>query len=192
MAEPETIARRAWRRTALIAAIGAVVGIVVGVLLADSETGSVAILTVIGFGASAGGLAGTFSLLTTTFRAGAAMQRPLADLSPVERKTLSRAITTGTPIEPPDSELADRTSQYARLTAAYQPLLLGQFLLLYAGIAGPQIPRLVADDATGTGFSRFICAVLLIAALIMTPVLLRAARRARRYVRAASATVAEY
>jgi hypothetical protein len=189
MREPEAIARRAWRRTALITAAGAAVGVVIGVLLGSSEHGLVAVLTIVGFGASAGGLAGTFAMLATTFRTSRAMQEPIAGLDPAERATLSRAITTGTPIEPPDSELADRAREHARQTGAYQPLVLGQFLLLYAGIAGPQIPRLVAADTSGTGISRFICSMLLIVALIMTPVMLRTVRRARRYVRAATATV---
>jgi hypothetical protein len=190
MREPEAIARRAWRRTALITAAGAAVGVVIGVLLGSSEHGPVAALTVICFGASAGGLAGTFAMLATTFRTSPAMQRPLVNLNPSERKNVSRAISTGTPIDPPDSELAVRARDHARLTGAYQPLVLGQSLLLYAGIAGPQIPRLVAADTSGTGISRFICSMLLIVALIMTPLTLRTVRRARRYVRAASATVA--
>ncbi|WNY34079.1 hypothetical protein Q9Q99_00195 [Curtobacterium flaccumfaciens] len=82
MGELELKARRAWRRTTLLALIGAVVGAVIGGLLATTESGAVAVLTVVGFGASVGGLAGTFSILATTIGMSTAMQTTTAGLSP--------------------------------------------------------------------------------------------------------------
>ena len=187
MGEPEAIARRAWRRTALIGSAGAVVGVVVGILLGAGESGLVAVLSVVGFGVSLGGLAGTFSLLVTTIRTSSAMQQPMAGASREDRRAVATAMKTGTPIEPLESELAHRAYDHARLLGQYQPLALGQFLLLYLGISGAQFPRLVADDASGPGFSRLICGGLLIVAAVATSFLVRATVQARRYTRTVTA-----
>ncbi|MCS6575631.1 hypothetical protein NYS52_13930 [Curtobacterium flaccumfaciens pv. flaccumfaciens] len=97
---------------------------------------------------------------------------------------------SGTPIEPADSDLARRAFDLARLRAAYQPVALGQFLLLSAGIAGPQIPNLFDDNSFMAGFSRIICVALLVVAAAMSPVILRQTRAARRYVQAATEAAA--
>ncbi|OII04236.1 hypothetical protein BIU95_17140 [Curtobacterium sp. MCBA15_007] len=186
MGELELKARRAWRRTTLLALIGAVVGAVIGGLLATTESGAVAVLTVVGFGASVGGLAGTFSILATTIGMSTAMQTTTAGLSPAGKRMVTQAIKTGSPIQPPESDLALRAREHARLLSTYQPLALGQFLLLYVGVAGIQFPRLADEHVFGSAFPRFLCAALLITALIMTPILLRAVRRSRRYLRAAT------
>jgi|GEM_PF-4258858 len=186
MGELELKARRAWRRTTLLALIGAVVGAVIGGLLATTESGAVAVLTVVGFGASVGGLAGTFSILATTIGMSTAMQTTTAGLSPAGKRMVTHAIKTGSPIQPPESDLALRAREHARLLSTYQPLALAQFLLLYLGITGAQFPRLADEDVFGSAFPRFLCAALLITALIMTPILLRAVRRSRRYLRAAT------
>ncbi|MBF4609247.1 hypothetical protein [Curtobacterium sp. VKM Ac-1393] len=186
MGELELTARRAWRRTTLLALIGAVVGAVIGGLLAMTESGAVAVLTVVGFGASTSGLTGTFSILATTIGMSTAMQATTAGLSPAGKRVVTQAIKTGSPIQPPESDLALRAREHARLLSTYQPLALAQFLLLYLGIAGAQFPRLADDDVFGSAFTRFLCAALLFTALIMTPILLRAARRSRRYLRAAT------
>lgn len=186
MGELELTARRAWRRTTLLALIGAVVGAVIGGLLATTESGAVAVLTVVGFGASVGGLTGTFSILVTTIGMSTAMQATTAGLSPADKRMVTQAIRTGSPIQPPESDLALRAREHARLLSTYQPLALAQFLLLYLGIAGAQFPMFADDDVSGSAFPRFLCAALLITALIMTPILLRAVRRSRRYLRAAT------
>ncbi|ROS62838.1 hypothetical protein EDF42_2535 [Curtobacterium sp. PhB172] len=186
MGDLELTARRAWRRTTLLALIGAVVGAAIGWLLATTESGAVAVLTVVGFGASVGGLTGTFSILATTIGMSTAMQATTAGLSPAGKRMVTQAIKTGSPIQPPESDLALRAREHARLLSTYQPLALAQFLLLYVGIAGIQVPRLADDDVFGSAFSRFLCAALLITALVMTPILLRAVRRSRRYLRAAT------
>lgn len=183
MGELELNARRAWRRTTLLALIGAVVGAVIGGILATTESGAVAVLTVVGFGASVGGLAGTFSILATTIGMSTAMQTTTAGLSPGGKRMVTQAIKTGSPIQPPESDLALRAREHARLLSTYQPLALAQFLLLYLGIAGAQFPRLADEDVSGSALPRFLCAALLITALIMTPILLRAVRRSRRYLR---------
>lgn len=186
MGEVELTARRAWRRTTLLALIGAVVGAVIGWLLATTESGAVAVLTVVGFGASVGGLTGTFSILATTIGMSTAMQATTAGLSPAGKRMVTQAIKTGSPIQPPESDLALRAREHAQLLSTYQPLALAQFLLLYVGIAGIQFPRLADDDVFGSTFPRFLCAALLITALIMTPILLRAVRRSRRYLQAST------
>jgi hypothetical protein len=118
------------------------------------------------------------------------MQAPIDGLSRFGRKTLAQAIASGTPIEPADSDLARRAFDLARLRAAYQPVALGQFLLLSAGIAGPQIPNLFDDNSFMAGFSRIICVALLVVAAAMSPVILRQTRAARRYVQAATEAAA--
>lgn len=191
---PETIARRAWRRTAWIILAGGIVGLMVGVvvviLLGDARRGPGWPIVVIGCTVAAGGLAGAFSLVATTLRLTPQMQAPLEGLSRFGRKTLAQAIASGTPIEPADSDLARRAVDLARLRAAYQPVALGQFLLLYVGIAGPQIPNLFDDDSFVAGLSRIICGALLVVAAAMSPVILRQTRAARRYVQAATEAAA--
>ncbi|MBT1677021.1 hypothetical protein [Curtobacterium aurantiacum] len=184
---PEVIARRAWRRTAWIILAGAVAGAIIGVLLERVSPGRGWPLLIVGCTAAVGGLSGAFSLLATSLRLSPQMQAPLAGLSRSGRKTLSQAIAKQTPIEPVDSDLARRAFDLARLRAVYQPIALGQFLLLYLGIAGPQLPNLVEDDPFSAVFSRIFCSALLVAAVVFTPLLLRQSRNAGRYVQAAAA-----
>ena len=114
------------------------------------------------------------------------MQTTTAGLSPAGKRMVTQAIKTGSPIQPPESDLALRAREHARLLSTYQPLALAQFLLLYVGIVGIQFPRLADEDVFGSAFTRFLCAALLITALIMTPILLRAVRRSRRYLQAST------
>jgi len=189
-ATPEGVARRAWRRTAVIVTIGVVLGAVGGSLFARQDSALETTLASVGIAAGVGGLLGTFSMLTTTLRRSSDMQAPIDGLSRFGRKTLAQAIASGTPIEPADSDLARRAFDLARLRAAYQPVALGQFLLLYVGIAGPQIPNLFDDDSFVAGLSRIICGALLVVAAAMSPVILRQTRAARRYVQAATEAAA--
>ena len=189
-ATPEAVARRAWRRTAVIVTIGVVLGAVGGSLFARQDSALETTLAIVGIAAGVGGLLGTFSMLTTTLRRSSDMQAPIDGLSRFGRKTLAQAIASGTPIEPTDSDLARRAFDLARLRAAYQPVALGQFLLLSAGIAGPQIPNLFDDNSFMAGFSRIICVALLVVAAAMSPVILRQTRAARRYVQAATEAAA--
>jgi len=189
-ATPEAVARRAWRRTAVIVTIGVVLGAVGGSLFARQDSALETTLAIVGIAAGVGGLLGTLSMLTTTLRRSSDMQAPIDGLSRFGRKTLAQAIASGTPIEPTDSDLARRAFALARLRAAYQPVALGQFLLLYVGIAGPQIPNLFDDDSFVAGLSRIICGALLVVAAAMSPVILRQTRAARRYVQAATEAAA--
>jgi hypothetical protein len=187
---PEAIARRAWRRTVWIALAGAVVGAVFGVVLERAGAGPGRLLVVVGCTAAVGGLAGAFSMIATTLRLSPQLQAPLLGLSRSGRKTISQAIAEQAPIEPADSDLARRAFDLARLRAVSQPIALGQFLLLYLGIAGPQLPNLTVDDPVTAGFSRVLCGALLLAAVAFTPLLLRQSRAARRYVHAATEAAA--
>ncbi|QQD77250.1 hypothetical protein I8920_05845 [Curtobacterium sp. YC1] len=192
--KPEAIARRAWRWTAWIilagALVGLMVGVVVGTLLGDARRGPEWPIVVVGCTVAAGGLAGGFSLLATTFRLTPQMQKPTDGLSRFGRKTLAQAIASRAPIEPADSDLARRASELARLRAAYQPIALGQFLLLGVGIIGPQLPNLVGNDPFSGVFSRILCGALLVAVVVFTPLFLRQSRAARRYVQAATKAAA--
>ncbi|WP_181435609.1 hypothetical protein [Curtobacterium sp. MCPF17_051] len=183
---PEAIAGRAWRRTVWIALGGAVVGAIFGVVLERVGAGPGRLLMVVGCTAAVGGLAGAFSLIATILRMTPQLQAPLAGLSRSGRKTVSQAIAKRAPIEPANSDLARRAFDLARLRAVSQPIALGQFLLLYLGIAGPQLPNLVDDDPFIAGFSRVLCGALLLAAVAFTPLLLRQTRAARRYLQAAT------
>jgi hypothetical protein len=184
MDEYEGVARRTWRRTAVIVAVGLLVGGVAGWLVGHGGSTLSTVLTTIGFAFSLGGLAGTFSVMATSFGIARKLRAPMQGLPRSDRRTIGRAITTSTPIEPVGSELGWRAFEQARLLAVYQPLALGQFLLLYLGIIGPQLPQLINDEAF---VSRLLCALLVVTAVVMTPVLVRSTRRARQYVRAASA-----
>ncbi len=187
---PEAVARRAWRRTAVIVAIGVVLGAIGGSLFARQDSALETTLAILGIAAGVGGILGTLSMIATTLRRSSDMQAPIDGLSRFGRKTLAQAIASGTPIEPADSDLARRAFDLARLRAAYQPVALGQFLLLSAGIAGPQIPNLFDDNSFMAGFSRIICVALLVVAAAMSPVILRQTRAARRYVQAATEAAA--
>jgi hypothetical protein len=187
---PEAIARRAWRRTVWIALAGAVAGAVFGVVLERVGAGPGRLLVVVGCTAAVGGLAGAFSMIATTLRLTPQLQAPLAGLSRSARKTVSQAIAEQAPIEPAASDLARRAFDLARLRAVSQPIALGQFLLLYLGIAGPQLPNLTDDDPFTAGFSRVLYGALLLAAVAFTPLLLRQSRAARRYVQAATEAAA--
>jgi len=187
---PEAIARRAWRRTVWIALAGAVVGAIFGVVLERVGAGPGRLLVVVGCTAAVGGLAGAFSMIATTLRLTPQLQAPLGGLSRSARKTVSQAIAEQAPIEPAASDLARRAFDLARLRAISQPIALGQFLLLYLGIAGPQLPNLTDDDPFTAGFSRVLCGALLLAAVAFTPLLLRQTRAARRYIQAATEAAA--
>jgi len=187
---PEAVAGRAWRRTAVIVAVGVVLGAIGGSLFARQDSALETTLAILGIAAGVGGILGTLSMIATTLRRSSDMQAPIDGLSRFGRKTLARAIASGTPIEPADSDLARRAFDLARLRAAYQPVALGQFLLLSVGIAGPQIPNLFDDNSFMAGFSRIICVALLVVAAAMSPVILRQTRAARRYVQAATEAAA--
>lgn len=186
MGEHDDTVRCARRRTTLLAVIGAVAGGAVGWFLGDTESPRALGLTVVGFAAAVGGLAGAFSLAVTTTRLSSLMSAPLDGLPPEARQRITRAVKSGVPLD--DSagrELRQRAYDHARGPAVYQPLALAQFLLLYVGIMGPQVPQL-GSDTSGAVWSRLICSVLLITAAILTPLLLRHTRNARRHMWAAS------
>ncbi|UXN21998.1 hypothetical protein N8D77_00125 [Curtobacterium flaccumfaciens] len=187
---PKTIARRAWRRTVWVALAGAVVGAVFGVVLERVGAGPGRLLVIVGSTAGVGGLSGAFSLLATSLRLSPQMQAPLQGLSRFGRKALAQAIAKQAPIEPADSDLARRAFGLARLRAAYQPIALGQFLLLCLGLVGPQLPNLVGDDPFSAVFSRILCGALLVAAIVFTPLFLHQSRSCRRYVRAVTEVAA--
>ncbi|MCJ1715401.1 hypothetical protein [Curtobacterium sp. VKM Ac-2922] len=180
------IARRARRRTVPIALAGLAVGAVSGAFVAVGQPPLVALLTVAGFGASGGGLAGTFSLLPTTTQLAPDVRLPVAGLDKDSRRTLRNAVMSGRPIPSADPETAARGLHLAQLTAVYLPLALAQFLLLYVGIGGAQIPSLVAPDGSNAGLTRVVLIGLLLVAIVMTIVFTRQIRGARRYLAAAN------
>ena len=184
MGELDEIARRAWRRTIPIAIGGFVVGAVIGALLPGTDSALGQFLSVVGLGLSVGGLSGTFSLLMASFRLAPSLQSPSHGLSRADRRSVRRAAISGQPIGPQDSELARRAFDLARGTAVALPVNLGQFLLLYAGIAGPQVPNLIRDEAWNPGFPRVIITALIVVAIIFSVVFGRQIRGARRYLAA--------
>ncbi|PYY34998.1 hypothetical protein [Curtobacterium sp. MCPF17_046] len=188
MDEYQGVARRTWRRTAVIVAVGLIVGGVFGWLVSHGESLVTTVFTTTGFAFSLGGIAGAFSVMATSFRIAMKMQAPMQGLPRPERQMIGRAIKTGVPVEPAGSELGWRAFDQARLMAVYQPLALGQFLLLYLGILGPQLPQLMGDEMFSVWLSRVLCSLLVVAAVVVTPMLVRSSRRARRYVEVASAS----
>ena len=146
MGDDEGIARRARRRTIWIAIGGVVAGAVVGLLLPSGDDALSRFLTVLGYALALGGLSGTGSILPSTIKLAQTMQWPVRELDRTGRRSDRRAVFAGRPIEPRDSEMAHRAFDGARSAALSMPLSLAQFLLLYAGIAGPRIPNLMSDD----------------------------------------------
>jgi hypothetical protein len=185
--EYEAVARRTWRRTAVIAVVGLIVGGAVGWVIGHEDSPLRGAITTVSLALSFGGLAGAVSILVTSVGISTKMRAPMRGLPRPDRRTIGRAINTSTPIEPVGSELGWRAFEQARLLAVYQPLALGQFLLLYLGIIGQQLPQLVRDDPSSVWISRILCSLLVVVAVVMTPVLVRGSRRARRYVKLASA-----
>jgi hypothetical protein len=184
MGELDEIARRAWRRTIPIAIGAFVVGALIGAFLPGSDSALGRFLSIVGFGLCVGGLSGTFSLLTATFRVAPSLQLPLRGLSRADQRGVRRAVISGRPIEPTRSELAHRAFDWAQGAAVALPVSLGQFLLLYAGIAGPQVPNLIRDDAWNPEFPRVFIAALVVVAIVFSVVLGRQIRGARRYLAA--------
>ncbi|WIE66210.1 hypothetical protein DEI99_006665 [Curtobacterium sp. MCLR17_036] len=181
----EDTARRAWRRTAWIAAAGVVVGAIVGVAvggLGSDADGTTRVLAVIGSALTVGGLGGVASLIAATLALTPAAQDPVRGLDPAGRRTIRRAVFSARPIEPPDSELAHRAVDWARGTSIALPIALGQFLLLYAVIAGTQLPSLLHGNDWYPGFARVFLVVILVVAVVMTAFMRHRIRNVRRYV----------
>jgi len=182
--ELEDVARRAWRRTVPIAIGGFIVGAVVGVLLSGGEAALTRFLAILGFGLALGGLSGAGSLLPATFKLAPSMQQPTRELDGAARRSVRRAVFSGRPIGTQD-ELALRAFEWAQGAVVSLPISLGQFLLLYAGIAGPQLPNLVRDDGWFAGFARVFVAALVAVGVAFSISFSRRIRGARRYVAAA-------
>ncbi|GAA1494950.1 hypothetical protein [Curtobacterium herbarum] len=187
MDEREAIARRTWRRTAVIAVVGLIVGGFVGWVIGHDDSPLLGALTTVGFALSFGGFAGAVSIVVSSIGISTKVRAPMQGLPRPDRRTIGRAIKTSAPIEPVGSKLGSRAVEQARVMAVYQPLALGQFLLLYLGLIGQQLPHLVRDDPSSVWISRTLCSLLVVVAVVTTPVLMRSSRRARRYVRLASA-----
>ena len=184
MSQLDEIARRAWRRTIPIAIGGFVVGAVIGAFLPGSDSALGRVLSVVGFGLTVGGLSGTFSLLPASFRLVPSLQGPLLGLDRADRRSVRRAVFSGQPIEPTGSELAHRAFDWAHGAAVALPVNLGQFLLLYVGTAGTQIPNVIRDDAWSPVFPRVFIAALVVVAVALSVVFGRQIRGARRYLAA--------
>lgn len=184
MGDFERIARRARRRTVPIAIGGFVLGAVVGVLIPNGDDALTRTLTIVGFGLSLGGLSGAGSLIPATFKLGPSMQGPVHSLDRGQQKLLRRAVFSARPLGEPGSEMAHRASDWARGAALSLPIVLGQFLLLYAGIAGPQIPSLVRDDPWSAGIARGLVFLLVAMSIGITIAFRRQIRGARRYLEA--------
>ena len=181
----EDTARRAWRRTAWIAAAGVVVGAIVGVAvggLGSDADGTTRVLARIGSALTVGGLGGVASLIAATLALTPAAQDPVRGLDPAGRRTIRRAVFSARPIEPPDSELAHRAVDWARGTSIALPIALGQFLLLYAVIAGTQLPSLLHGNDWYPGFARVFLVAILVVAVVMTVFMRHRIRNVRRSV----------
>ncbi|PZE80224.1 hypothetical protein [Curtobacterium sp. MCBD17_032] len=187
MDEYGRITRRTWRRTVVIAVVGLIVGGVAGWLVGHDAPASPTVLATLGPAFALGGLAGGISIIVTSLGISMRMRARMQGLPASARRTVTQAIKTGTPIEPAGSELGWRAFDQARLMAAYHPLAFGQFLLLSLGIVGPQLSLLVREEVFSAWLSRITCSVLVVAAVVLTPLLVRSSRRARRYVLLASA-----
>ena len=185
MGDYEGIARRARRRTVPIAIAGFVVGAVLGVLLPSGDDPLSRFLTVLGYALALGGLSGTGSILPATIKLAPSMQWPIRELDRAARRIVRRSVFAGKPVEPHESELAHRAHDWARGAATTLPLSLAQFLLLYVGIAGPQIPSLVRDDDFLPGFPKIIVGALLVIAIVLSAVVGRQIHGARRFLAAA-------
>ena len=185
MEELEARARRARRRTLLIVLTGLVAGGVLGWSF-PHESATAHALQVVGWSLAVAGLGGAFSLMWTTTGLLAHLRLPLQSLSREASRSLRKSVNTGQPLLPLDSESAYRAFDYARIALVYQPLAWAQFLLLYAGIFGPQLSQLVDDDGFSVSFSRALCAVLVIVSVVFSVIWSRQLRGTRRYVRRAT------
>lgn len=180
----EDTARRAWRRTAWIAAAGLVVGLIVAVAVGGLDPdadGASRLLDAVGFALTFGGL-GAASLIAATLALTPAAQDPVRGLDPAGRRTIRRAVFSARPIEPPDSELAHRAVDWARGTSIALPIALGQFLLFYAVLAGTQLPSLLHGNDWYPGFARVFLVVVLVVAAVMTVFMRHRIRNVRRYL----------
>ncbi|WP_267446050.1 hypothetical protein, partial [Curtobacterium sp. GC_Cur_2] len=79
-----------------------------------------------------------------------------------------------------------RAFDWAHGAAVALPVSPGQFLLLYAGIAGPQLPNVIRDDTWNPGVPRVLIVALVVVAIVFSLVLGRQIRGARRYLAATS------
>lgn len=160
------------------------VGALAGVFFADGEPALTRFLIVLGIGMALGGLGGAVSLLPATFRTGPPMQESVRGLDRADRRAVLRAVSAGRPIGPRDSESARRAADWARIAVRSLPIALAQVLLLYAGIAGPQLPNLVSEDVWSAGFARVFIAALVVTAVGFAIVFTRRIRGVRRYLEA--------
>lgn len=186
MGDYEGIARRARRRTVPIAIVGFVVGAVLGALLPSGDDPLSGFLTVLGYALALGGLSGTGSILPATIKLAPTTQWPVRELDRAGRRFVRRAVFAGKPIEPRDSEMAHRASDWAQGVTLSMPLSLAQFLLLYVGLAGLQLPNLLRHDDIPLAFPRAFIGVLVVVAIVVSVAFGRQIRSARRYLAAAS------
>ncbi|WP_439690581.1 hypothetical protein ACRQ4C_06725 [Curtobacterium sp. SP.BCp] len=184
MGDYEGIARRAWRRTTWIAIAGFVVGAVFGALFSDGEDALNRCLIILGFGMSIGGLGGAVSLFPATSKLGPSMQWPVRELDKPQRKVVRRAVFSGRLLGEPGSESAHRAFDFARGAAVSLPTARAQFLLLYAGIGGPQLPNLLRDDVWSGGIARGLVTLLVLITIGITIGFGRQLRGTRRYLAA--------
>ncbi|MGL3198212.1 MULTISPECIES: hypothetical protein [Curtobacterium] len=186
MGDYEGIARRAWRRTVWIAIGGFVVGAIVGLFLPSDDDALSRFLSTVGFAVAVGGMSGIGAILPATMKLAPTMQWPIRELDRTSRRIVRRAVFAGKPIEPRDSEMAHRAYDWARGVALSMPLSLAQFLLLYVGLAGLQLPNLLRDDGFLSAFPKIFIGVLLVVAVIVSVAFGRQIRGARRYLAAAA------
>lgn len=186
----ETRARRAIRRSIVIAVVGAVVGgvgsAIGGVAL---EKGSDVVLLAIGGTITVAGLAGLVSVFLTLIDLMPELQSPVEGLDRSQRREIDRTIREGRPIVPGGGEAARRAFDRARGTAIVLPLQTTQLVLLYCLIAGPQIPQLTSGEPWQWWFSRIFLVVLICVIVRFVPHARRRVAAARRYMQAADESV---
>ena len=167
--------------------IGFVVGAVVGIIVSSGDEVLARVLAVLGVGLSIGGLGGTLSLAPASLRLAPSMQWPIRELDKSGRKAVRRAVFSGRPLGEPGSEMAHRAFDWARGAAVTLPVVTGQFLLLYARIAGSQLPNLERDEPWTGNFARVFVPVIVVLGIAVSISLGRQVRGARRHLEAASA-----
>ncbi|PYY52547.1 hypothetical protein DEJ17_15915 [Curtobacterium sp. MCSS17_011] len=167
--------------------IAAVAGAVAGWATSRGEDGWTVALAIFTCVAVLVGLAGMLSLLPASARASSIVTQANEGLTRDRRKIIKTAIRSGVPLaEDAGPELQHRALILARGTAAFNGLVLGQNLLLFAGAAAPQFARVVTGDGS-VPFSRIFLALFVIEVAFLVPLLVTRGRRARRYADATAA-----
>jgi Flp pilus assembly protein TadB len=171
-----------------IAVVGGLVGLAAGVWLGlglgddhGVEPYQV-VFTALGGAMAVGGLVAALSTIAAQIRMMSSINGPTAGLDRSDKRAVQKAVLSGVPITPAESEFARRTADQARVLAATLPLATAQFVLLFCGITGSQLVTLGSGDAWGSWFRVALIVVIVIAGVVSTVLLRRSTRRVHRYL----------